>query len=61
MATRNRALRGEDQKEFEGRIRKWKKEWKEASPAAKSKKLAFLRWVPTGEHFFISTAFCPSP
>lgn len=49
MATRNRALRGEDQKEFEGRIRKWERDWQAAGTGPKCKVLKFLKWVPRGE------------
>ena len=48
MATRQRAQRGEDQKEFEGRVRKWKREWHAAGDTVKTKKLSFLKWTPTG-------------
>ena len=48
MATRRRAERGDDLKEFVGRVRKWKKEMKAAGTDPKSKKLLFQRWVATG-------------
>ena len=53
MATRNRASRGEDQKEMYGRVRKWTEEWIDATGQPKlARGLAFYRWKPTGKIVF---------
>jgi hypothetical protein len=49
MATRQRAQRGDDRGEFEGRVRKWKREWQPAGEGWKAKGLMFCKWIPTGE------------
>jgi len=48
MTTRQRAQRGDDLKEFEGRVRKWRKEWQPAGDTVKTKGLKFYKWAPTG-------------
>ena len=48
MTTRQRAQRGDDFKEFEGRVRKWRKEWQPAGNTVKTKNLKFYKWTPTG-------------
>lgn len=51
MSTRNRVLRGEDQRDFLGRVRKWKQEWTqdEAFTKLKPKSFKHLKWVATDE------------
>jgi hypothetical protein len=48
MTTRNRLLRGEEQKEFAGRVRLWRKDWKPAGDSIKLRKLLFQKWTPSG-------------
>jgi hypothetical protein len=48
MTTRQRAQRGDELKEFEGRVRKWRKEWQPAGDTVKTKNLKFYKWIPTG-------------
>ncbi|GAB4815633.1 hypothetical protein N2152v2_008089 [Parachlorella kessleri] len=52
MATRNRVQRGEDAKApgiFEGRVRKWRKQWMTAGPTREGQRLLFSVWRPTEE------------
>ncbi|KAL4543273.1 hypothetical protein Ndes2437B_g01118 [Nannochloris sp. 'desiccata'] len=49
MTTRQRAQRGDELKEFEGRVRKWRKEWQPAGDTVKTKNLKFYKWTPTDE------------
>ncbi|KAI3435030.1 hypothetical protein D9Q98_003082 [Chlorella vulgaris] len=48
MATRGRHTRDDGQKEFTGRVRRWRKVWV-ASKEPKSKELKFQRWLQTDE------------
>jgi hypothetical protein len=50
MATRGRHTRDDGQKEFTGRVRRWRKVWV-ASKEPKSKELKFQRWLQTGAGF----------
>ena len=45
MTTRASTARGQDKQQFQGRVRKWRKQWDLASDTAKYK---LLKWVPTG-------------
>lgn len=45
MTTRASTARGQDKQQFQGRVRKWCKQWDLASDTAKYK---LLKWVPTG-------------
>jgi hypothetical protein len=56
MTTRQRAQRGDDLKEFEGRVRKWRKEWQPAGDTVKTKNLKFFKWTLTG--VWTSQHFC---
>lgn len=46
MTTRASTARGQDKQQFQGRVRKWRKQWDLASDSAKYK---LLKWVPTEE------------
>ena len=45
MTTRASTARGQDKQQFQGRVRKWRRQWDIAGDTAKYK---LLRWVSTG-------------
>ncbi|DBB06738.1 TPA: hypothetical protein ACH3X3_009408 [Trebouxia sp. C0006] len=46
MTTRASTARGQDKQQFQGRVRKWRRQWDIAGDTAKYK---LLRWVSTEE------------
>lgn len=55
MTTRASTARGQDKQHFQGRVRKWRKQWDTAGDTAKYK---LLKWVPTGALRSIDRSKC---